>query len=241
MPSVIQLVARLAPASGVPSDTVENVIHVGSSLGGSVVGDIDEMCQAFRDFYIATAPGATNDLGTFIGDSVSRAANACSILAYFTPDLTGQTPFGSPVTSLNFTMSTAAVPTPLPEEVSACISYNADLTNVPVTENNPTPPPAIIRPQQRRRGRLYFGPLQGTAGSEVNNIFRPTTVFRTDLGLAFAKMAQDMLAIAVDYALCVWSKADGATYPVIGGYVDDAWDTQRRRGPEATVRTHFSV
>lgn len=236
---VVSLVARLASTTGLSQDTVENVIHLGSP-DPLDLNDVTAACAIFRDFYIATATGATQDLGNYIGDSISRGANACSILSYASGDLSGQTPFGSPLDTLNFTMSAAAAGTPLPEEVAIVCSYNADLTNIPVSETNPTPPPATIRPQQRRRGRLYLGPIQATAGSELDGVLRPGSLVRTDLGLAFKQMAEDINALG-DIYLGVWSRADEEVWQVVGGYVDDAWDSQRRRGVEATLRTSFAI
>jgi hypothetical protein len=34
----------------------------------------------------------------------------------------------------------------------------------------------------------------------------------------------------------VWSSADDTAYPVIGAWMDNAFDTQRRRGVDATAR-----
>jgi len=34
----------------------------------------------------------------------------------------------------------------------------------------------------------------------------------------------------------VWSRTDEAVYPIVGGYVDYAFDTQRRRGQAPVAR-----
>jgi hypothetical protein len=39
----------------------------------------------------------------------------------------------------------------------------------------------------------------------------------------------------------VWSRADAEVYPVVGGFMDNRIDTQRRRAVKASVRTTFGV
>lgn len=232
--------ARLPGGSGLPEDVFENVVHY-SVEEADAPTDLATAMQAFRDFYIVDGPGQSTFLGNYISETVQRTTDACEIRAYFQPDLTGVTPMGSPVGQLAFTMNPAATGSSLPEEVAAVISYNGDLSGVPVSITNPTPPPPTVRPQQRRRGRLYLGPLQANAGAEVTSEFRPSTAFRTDATAAFVTMAQAINALAQGETFGVWSKADAELYPAVAGYMDNAWDTQRRRGVDATTRTTFAI
>lgn len=240
MPAVLHMVARLPQLSGLPSDVVEMTANVGTAGAGFSVPNIASYVTAFRDFFNNAYAGMTDQLANYIAESVSRSASACQILAYETDDLSGATPLGSPVGMLSFTMGNAGVGKSLPQEVSVVISYNGDLTDVPISAPNPTPPPLTIRPAQRRRGRIFLGPLQDISGEDASGEFRPTGLFLLDVALAFEGMATDINAIAGD-DLAVWSKADAAFYPVVGGYIDNAWDTQRRRGLEATSRTTFTI
>lgn len=239
-PEVLQMVSRLPNISGLGEDTVENVLHVGFPAPASPT-EVVFCLGAFGNFWTTIAAGATDKIGSYISTEISRTAGACQILAYTTDDLTGATPMGSPVGTSSFTMpASTAGTTALPSEVAVVISYHGDLTDVPITEPNPTPPPAVIRPAQRRRGRMYIGPLGVGDDQMVSGHPRPWSVFRTDLGLAFKAMA---LAIDTNTTgtLSVWSKADAATWTVFAGWVDDAWDVQRRRGLAATVRTPFTI
>ena len=238
---VVQLVVSLGSTTELPEDTVQNVLNCGLT-GVLAPGDVSTAMAAVRDFFNALAPGQTTDIANRINGSISRVANACTIEAYATLDLTGATPLGSPIDTLSFTMDPEGSSNDLPEEVAVVVSYNADLTNVPVTESNPSPPPATIRPQQRRRGRMFVGPLNQLAGttSGTPNLFRPFSGFRVDLGAAFAGMATTINGTG-GLELGIWSKADAEVFTAVGGYVDDAWDTQRRRGVAPTVRTSFSI
>lgn len=236
----LQMVSRLSSVTGLPEDIVENVIHVKFPADPSPT-EVIACLAAFGNFYIATPTGGTNAVGKYMAQQMGVSPQTSTILAYSTTDLSGGTPFGSPIGTSTFSFPTRlGSGLDLPEEVAVVCSYNGDLTDVPITEANPSPPPATIRPAQRRRGRMYVGPLSSFTVVESSQIPRPTSLFRTDLGLAFKTMCNGITS-GTTGDVAVWSKADAALYPVVAGYVDDAWDIQRRRGPRPTTRTTFTV
>lgn len=240
MSTLIKLVSHLANVNGMPNDESENTVYV-LHPGGPLASEVTTMREAFRDFYTVD-PGATqtHPLAWYISEVVDRGANACSIDAYLTDDLSGATPFGSPTSSTSFTMPSPGGAQQFPEEVAVVLSYHGDLTDVPVSMANPTPPPATIRPAQRRRGRLFLGPLYTGAAEDGIASIIPALILRTDLGQAFKTMCNTISA-GTSGDVAVWSRADGDAYPVVAGWVDDAWDIQRRRGLEPTQRTLFTV
>lgn len=232
---VLSLVVSLESVTGLPENKVVNVLNVGVDgvLGGTTVDDcIDEVVE----FWTTLAVGQGTVMGSWLSDSISRVASAATVTAYSTLDLTGATPMGSPIDTRSFTVPAAVAGTPLPEEVATVISYHGDLDGVPVTQANPAPPPAVIRPAQRRRGRMYVGPLQIQTGAEAGNILRPASNYRTDSVLAFSRMAESINTHASVY-FGVWSKSDAEVWQAVSCYMDDAWDTQRRRGVDPTTRT----
>lgn len=235
--SVAILVARLASVGGLPEDIVENVFHLGYTASS---GDLQDAAEAVEAFYNDVATGATTSIAEKLSTSLSRTADACAVNVYVQADLTGVTPTGSPTVIHPFTLGAADNTEPLPEEVATVISYHGDLS-VPVQQVNPSPPPAFIRPQSRRRGRLYIGPLAQSTGSDTGARFRPLATWMEDLGLALLDLHTAFGALAGDGYFGVWSKADAEVYELEGGWVDDAWDTQRRRGVAATTRTSFAV
>lgn len=237
--AVVRLVSTLTSVTGFAADSCQNVIHVGAP-NPITDTELTNLCEAFRDFYNNVATGAVEDLGNYISPSVSRAASACKIEAYFSADLDGSSPFGSPLKTLSFTLSDSGGGSPLPEEVAIVASFNGDLTDVPVSETNPTPPPATIRPASRRRGRLYFGPLNSTTLASVSGEPRPTSNVISDLADAMVQLAVDIAAVG-NFYLGVWSQLDADVYEVVEGHIDDAWDTQRRRGNAPNVRTPFTI
>lgn len=121
--------------------------------------------------------------------------------------------------TFNFTSVPAGLPAP--PEVSLCLSFQGNRISG-------------IR-QARQRGRVYIGPLDVAL---VETTGRPTagaiTLLRNagnDLRIASAA------AGAWDWV--VWSAVSSEPSPVTNGWVDDEFDTQRRRGRVPTVRNVF--
>lgn len=105
----------------------------------------------------------------------------------------------------------------LPSEVALCLSYYAE------------------RNIKRRRGRIYFGPLaQGVIVDAAGEPARPTNALINALAGAGAWLEDEGFG-GVNWHLL--SGMDGNAYEITGGWVDNAFDTQRRRGEEATART----
>ena len=109
-----------------------------------------------------------------------------------------------------------------PEEVAACLSFRGVLQSG--------------EPAARRRGRVYLGPLSDNVlvGDGQLRSRMPLAVRTTILDAYEAAWGELTTAGNVH---TVWSSADATRYPVVQAWVDDAFDTQRRRGPAATTRT----
>lgn len=107
----------------------------------------------------------------------------------------------------------------LPEEVALCISFYKD-RNLP-----------------RNRGRLYIGPISETA----NNDGRPSAGIRGALVQAGRRVIEASQDPSSSAAWAVYSTVDGDAKEVTQGWVDNAWDTQRRRGLAPTERQNFNA
>lgn len=235
--NVYKAVAQLAADSGLPEDTFNNDFYFrGDNPGQPEATDAQNICTAVIEFYNSIPAGATKSISDYLGPQISTSANACSILVYSTPDPLTGAPWGSPIRMQNFTMGTPDASTPLPAEVCSVLSYHGDLTDVPETAANPTPPPLTIRPAARRRGRLYLGPLNTTAGATQagTNDLGVTGLFRDTMGDAGLQLGAT--ATTLDLTWCVYSGTSLQTFAVVGGYVDSAFDIQRRRGSAALAR-----
>lgn len=97
-----------------------------------------------------------------------------------------------------------------PTEVALCLSFYADYN------------------QPRRRGRLYLGPIGGDLGE------RPSPALM-DSVIDFGQALQD-IGVGPQYAWQVASRVTGERASVTDWWVDNAWDTQRRRGLRPTDR-----
>lgn len=111
----------------------------------------------------------------------------------------------------------------LPSEVSICLSMQGTRVS------------GI--PQARRRGRVFIGTI--AAATMTNG--RPNLLTRTLLVDSVNGLKDGLLLAPLPASLCVWSKIDSQAVAVNNVWVDDAYDTQRRRGPKATARTTLVI
>lgn len=125
--------------------------------------------------------------------------------------------------SLGASAATPASASNLPAEVALCLSYAADIESG--------------QKAARRRGRIYLGPLctyasDGATGATA----RPNVNV-----IANMKVAAETLSDGpVGTQWCVWSRVANTYAIITHGYIDNAFDTQRRRGPDPTTRTGWT-
>ena len=150
-------------------------------------------------------------VGPFMSNQITGAAR---IKWYDRADAKPRVPWRD--TAITFPVAASS----LPLEVALVLSFQA----APVSGS----------PAARRRGRLYIGPLGQNALS--NTTGRPTTGLIDAMATAAAalRLASDATA---DWSWAVWSGVDSAAREVFRGWVDNDFDTQRRRGQQATART----
>lgn len=112
--------------------------------------------------------------------------------------------------------------TPLPPEVAICTSFQG----APTSGVN----------QARRRGRIYLGPLaQTTMGTDG----RVSSATVTQL-VAAAQTLLTASDTALNWSWSVYSPTSGGGVIVDNGWIDNEFDTQRRRGRKPTTRTTFT-
>lgn len=107
----------------------------------------------------------------------------------------------------------------LPHEVALCLSFQAD--------------PVSGVPQARRRGRIFLGPLAEAASSQA----RPSTSILNVVETAAQRLLDESGLGAWKWQ--VYSRTSQTHATVTGGWIDNAWDTQRRRGNAPTARQSF--
>lgn len=112
----------------------------------------------------------------------------------------------------------------LPTEVAACLSFQG----VRVSGED----------QAKRRGRVYIGPLSSTVMAS-DSIYIDSGD-RDTLATAAGALVTASEA-SITYKWCVYSPTDEALIEVTNGWIDNAPDTQRRRGIPSAARTLWSV
>jgi len=242
MPCLVKAVVQLARKTGITADTVDNDFYFSMSDFDEIGATrADNLRDTLTRFYNNVHAPGTVSLASHLGDQLDRSSLATIIKFYSLEEpLSFPLVWGSPKQTRSFTLGTATPSTSLPSEIALCMTYHSDLTDVPETATNPTPPPAFIRPASRRRGRIYLGPFNANALVESPTVFEPTPSTELLNGVAGAGgFIQGDLPPNTQWN--VVSQADEQTYDVAGGWVDNAWDSQRRRGNEADARTTFSA
>lgn len=125
--------------------------------------------------------------------------------------------------SLGVTAPSSASGANLPAEVALGVSYQSE--------------PVSGVSAARRRGRIYLGPLRGQVlEGSITAPSRPDSAARLQIALAAAGLASG----PVGCRWCVWSRRNDAFYEIVGGYIDNAFDTQRRRGTGVSSRQGFT-
>lgn len=208
--SVVRVLVALAHISALPEDSATNTFHFATSTP-PVATELDNIETGIENFYLA-------DGGAWGGDSLvefmSRELSGAATVKYY--NLDDPTP-RAPIRTETFSFTPPATDNALPEEVALVVSFQGT--------------PISGEPQARRRGRLYIGPINGSANTVDG---RPTTAFRNRLRLGAENLMAD-----VNTVWGVWSPTDSAFVTVTNGWVDNAFDTQRRRGQAATARSLF--
>lgn len=238
---LVRTVVEIPRVSQLPNDVVVNVFHhARTAVGAPSETELDAINVAVRDFYNTTqASGRT--IANHFPQAISRVTNAARVVQYYKEIDPDGGVFGSPVRTVSWTIGAilAGPPVGMPGEACVALSFNGDLTNVPETQSNPSPPPAVIRPAARRRGRVFIGPIS-TGGITENSGSNFEVIPSTQLVGTIAQAAETELlggAYTGGFEWVVYSPTDDDAYPVVEGFVDNAFDTQRRRGNESTGRS----
>lgn len=224
MSRVIAQVA-LQRDSGLARDEIVNTMHFEDDSGFSTDGGID-----------ANGPGLMTRLATFYQESSSSLSSVLTGQGTITLyDWTAPTPR---VPRLQSTFTFVPQTTALPSEVALCISFRGEK----VAGANAA----------RRRGRIYFGPLASSASinptptNPASDVRPVDDLVKVILG-NFRTMAlggSGAFRLAV-FSPTTWAlgtgSADDAWNDVTHIWADNAFDTVRSRGAEATKRFQASI
>lgn len=126
----------------------------------------------------------------------------------------------APVLTAQSNLTTGSAP--MPTEVSLVMSFQAAQSSGV--------------PQSRRRNRVYLPfIIQSANGTDA----RPNVTIINTVQAAAAALLAASGPSSGDWQWVVYSPTDSAFDLVDNGWIDNEWDTQRRRGRLATSRTTF--
>lgn len=238
MPAYYRAQVSLANDSGLSRDVSQNTFHFKvDTTEQNAVNDLLAIADTLDAFYQA--------IDEHLSENVAATGGRVKIYNLIDP------PTRSPVADIPLT-DLVTGGSGLPNEVALCLSYRGAITS------------GVNR--RRNSGRIYTGPLSASFSLDSTGDMRPTTAARTLLITAatnFLHSIDDTSATGT-VEWCVFSRSNALglavgeagpdeepTYdaagllvgfrPVTFSWVDDAFDTQRRRGLQPTTRTSFGI
>lgn len=225
-------VLTLPARSGITQDNIEMTLCFKSDTVSPTTTDFDNLRNDIKSFFHTTPTGGSGNVGSYMSYAIN--ASACRIDVYNIPPLLAS--MGSPdyTSSWTFTLGGTSSTSHVPQEVACCVTFEADMTDVPVAEGD-------TRPQQSHRGRIYLGPIQDNAVTinVTTGVPRPSATMIDDI-LKAAKQFLGTAAAGHGWHQAIHSRKLWDAFPVIEVSVDDAFDTQRRRGQAPTARTRLA-
>lgn len=215
----VQVRCTLKAANGLAEDDCVNTFAIDWPVVGQNNEDIVDM---FHGFYSEDPAPLTIPVDNYINNSILRT-DGLEVSLVASP----QTPPNAPYYETRRTLGAAGSTTSLPQEVALCSSIRGPFG----FDSDPG--------ASRQRGRVYIGPLAANAANTTAGVARPTDAFVDVLATATAQLAA-RLELAGG-SLRIWSRADNGFHVVVGGWVDDEFDTQRRRGRKRTERVMWGA
>jgi hypothetical protein len=209
----------IGSVSGVPADVTVNTFHFSTAAPVATPADYDAAVTLVHEFF-STMTTAGAKVETLLGQHLDPASARVKVYDMTdpmprVPRRDSPQPLGS--TGAGF----------LPSECALVVSFRG------LSESG-----VLAR---RNRGRIYLGPLAGAVGtfSAASGDVRPTLLAQQIAVAAALRLSTAALPAGANLIWSIYSKVDNALRPVGSGYVDNALDTQRRRGRLATSRVSW--
>lgn len=226
----LKCVCTFQHVNGLPDDTINNDWYFITDNPAPYTAGCSHILSMLIDFYNKVYDGGSGTVAGHMSPTLSRVIGTWHFEFTDVTTVLGGEPAGSPFRIDAHTLGTpSGTVSAMPSEVAAVLSYHGAYGTLPEVGPNK------IRPKQRKRGRVFIGPLTNTACEiSANSRVVVASPFRAILIAAATAM---MSAGNNDAQWAQWSRANRSFSPVVGGHVDDALDTQRRRGEEAILRS----
>lgn len=213
---MLRATVTLPYLTNIPRDVTTNTFHFGITTS-----EADLVASWLVEFYNDSVPSGPT-IAALLSTHISRAADACTVEVYELDDPEPRVP----VHIEPFTLGPATAGGNLPAEVALCASYQA--------------PAEAGLPQARRRGRIFLGPFKATvATSTSGEPARPNASVLVTIAEACERLAGKEGLGGGGWS--VYSRVNDTSVGVTNGWVNNEFDTQRRRQPSPTAREVWSI
>lgn len=215
---------QIQSANGLAADNVTNTFHF-QTPGAPTVADANQAITKVKAFFDTVYSGnpAGVGVGTLVSALMLNTGRLCK--AYDMDEPPPRVPLATDTSTMIGT-GVAAVP----REVAVVLSFRSLI--------------ASGVPAARRKGRVFIGPFASGTGvnptqflTVTSSDVRPTLVARQILSRAAVQLANHTAGGAL---WSTYSTVDDFLSPVLSGWIDDACDTQRRRGSKPTTRENWT-
>lgn len=217
---VCRVTCKFPYLGGLPRDCSENVTWWSVPSDATTAADAAGMLtDHVTNFYTQAHTGGSS-VSNYMASYINRSA---ATIEFQMVTIATGIAVGDPITVPLIGMSNLPSGNSLPAEVALCISFGGSESGVPIAS---------------RRGRIYIGPLNVAAVASATGYARPAQVFRD----ALTNAAQDHWdSPGAGWDMVVYSRKLRLITLIAGGWVDNEWDTQRRRGEAATARQNWAM
>jgi hypothetical protein len=206
--------------TGLPTDVIVNTWHFDRTFGASAPDESDfaALETLLKNFYGSIF---TTSSQSGMAPWVNQALKRTTIY-----DLTDPTPRAPVYENVESGIAVQSGSSSTPLEVAICLSYQgAKISGVP---------------QARRRGRIFIGGI-GNAAVATTGLTFPTPTPEITSNLCQAANSLMVNGNIAQWTWGVYSRVGNSFTPTVDGWVDNAFDTQRRRGNAPTGRSFFDV
>jgi hypothetical protein len=224
MAQCVRAMVVLPGKSGLARDDVVNTFHFWCSVLDE--SNLSAIRAKLQKFYTTTAAGGAGGISAYFSPAIDTGRPAlvkCYDLGDpVLHDAEGKVTQMRPLHQATFNLSAQSPALgALPSEVAATLSYYAGQN------------------QKRMRGRIFLGPFdQSARGAPELGDSRISATLQTLVVAKASELALDATNEGVRWGL--FSTTDSVVrYPITGGWMDNAWDTIRKRGLKPTSRLTF--
>lgn len=222
--SVLAAQVTIPYESAIPADVTTNTWHFQASEPDPTAAELQALAGRLEEFYGAAAAPSVVSVASFLSSELVLANARLKVYDLGTPQPR------APIYDEAFYVATGPSSSALPTEVAVCLSFQGLRVSG--------------LPQARRRGRVYIGPLGNTVQAS-GTVARPSGPFRDAMANAAQRLQgyneTPILPSDANLKWVVWSPTALSAVDVTDGWVDDAFDIQRRRGEAPTVRRLWPV